>query len=104
MTTTPALTALSHALAELSTLSHRDIGTPRFTDWQAFTLNALTNLLGADAPAVAEFQSLAFTAPPPIAVTEAEALWRAGKARAYALLTAVRFQSYVGPTDRSAIS
>ena len=99
MTTTPALTALSHALAELSTLSRKDLATPRFRDWQTFTLNALTTLLGADAPAVREFQGLVFAAPSPISLTESEALWRAGKARAGALLTAVRFQSYTSPAD-----
>lgn len=97
MTTTPALTALSHALAELSTLSHRDLNTLRFRDWQAFTTSALITLLGPDAHAVVQFEGIVFAPPPPASPADSEALWRAGKARAGRLLTAVRFQPYSDP-------
>ncbi len=101
MTTTPALTALSHALAELSTLSRRDLDTQRFSDWQTYTLNALSTLLGPNAPAVAEFGAIVFAPPPPASLAESEALWRAGKARAGRLLTSARFQPYSTPAPNA---
>ena len=87
-----SLTALSHCLAELSTLNFADADTPRFRDWRAFTLRTLTELFGKHTSPVAEFEAIDFAPSLPAPREEQEHAWRTGRNEAYALLTAARFQ------------
>jgi hypothetical protein len=89
------LTAISHAMAELSTLACKDVNTPRFAEWKRFTTQALLDTFGPDAPELAEFQAIDFAPPQGVPAEEAEAIWRTGKNCALALLTSIRFQSYL---------
>ena len=95
MNKTQPLTGISHAMAELNTLTYKDVNTQRFTDWQRFTAQALLDVLGSDAPALTEFRAIAFSPLPGTASEEAEAAWRAGRNSALSLLTSVRFHSYL---------
>ena len=88
------LTALSHCLAELSTLHSADVNTLRFRDWRAYTLRTLAELPGENAPALAEFSAIHFVPALPATPEEQEHAWRTGKNAAYTLLTTLRFQPY----------
>ena len=88
------LTALSHCLAELSTLHFADADTPRFKDWRAYTLQTLAELPGENAPALAEFNAIPFAPILPASLEEQEHAWRTGRNAAYTLLTTLRFQPH----------
>ena len=88
------LTALSHCLAELSTLHFADADTPRFRDWRAYTLRTLSELPGENALALAEFNAIHFAPTLPASLEEQEHVWRTGRNAAYTLLTSLRFQPY----------
>ena len=93
------LTALSHCLAELSTLNFADADTPRFRDWRAFTLKTLAELPGANTPAIREFDGIAFAPTLPASREEQEQVWRTGRNAAYTLLTTLRFQPHTGVNE-----
>ncbi len=97
-----SLTALSHCLAELSTLSFPDAHTQRFKDWHAYTVKTLAELPGNNAPALAEFNAIRFVPPLPAALDEQEATWRTGRNAAYTLLTTLRFRPYTTPNELDA--
>lgn len=94
-----SLTALSHCLAELSTLSFPDAHTQRFKDWHAYTAKTLAELPGDPVTALAEFNAIRFVPPLPAARDEQEATWRTGRNAAYTLLTTLRFQPHAAPGE-----
>lgn len=89
------MTSISHAMADLHMLSRKDLTTDRFRLWRQFTVQALIEVVGADSPVLDEFESICFQALTGAPPEEAESVWRSGKTCALALLTTVRFQSYL---------
>ena len=104
MTSMRTLTALSHAMADLNTISRKDLHTNRFLLWHQFTTETLIALLGEDSPALAEFESICFAPAVTCTPEEADAVWRSGKNYALGLLTTVRFQPYLQKNSSKQLS
>ena len=98
------LTALSHAMAALNTISRKDLDTNRFHLWHQFTTDTLIALLGENSPTLSEFEAICFTPLVTCTPEEADAAWRSGKNCALALLTTVRFQPYFQKDNAKALS